>query len=121
MSKVAVLSVPEEGGGLSYLAVQGNKQAVGTTVGKALDALTEQFPMTTSTIVIVQQLHPDAFFGAQDQQRLGELMQRWHVAQTKDEILPVVEQKELEDLIEKELKASEQRAAAFVQTLESNH
>ncbi len=121
MSKVAVLGVPEKDGVLSYVAVQGNRQAVGATVGKALDALTEQLPMTGSTIVIVQQLQPDAFFGAQDQQRLTELMERWHLFQAKDEILPAAEQKELEDLIDKELKASEARAVALAQTLESNH
>ena len=114
MSKVAVLSVPEKDGVLSYVAVQGDKQAVGATVGKALDALTEQLPMTVSTIVIVQGLQADTFFGVQDQRRLTELMERWHLAQAKGESLPEVLQEELEGLIEKELKASEERAAALV-------
>ena len=119
MSKVAVLSVPEKDGVLSYVAAQGDKQAVGATVGKALDALMEQFPMTASTIVIVQGLQADAFFGVQDQQWLTELMERWHLAQAKGKSLPEGLQEEAEDLIEKELKASEHRASALARALES--
>jgi hypothetical protein len=121
MPKVAVLELPEKDGVLSYVAMQGNKQAVGTTVGQALDALTEQIPMTASTIVIVQRLQADAFFGVQDQHRLAELMERWHLFQAEGKLLPSSEQKELEDLIEKELEASERRAAALAEMLESNH
>jgi hypothetical protein len=120
MSKVAVLGVPEKEGVLSYVAFQGEKQGVGTTVGKALDALTAQVPMVGSMVVIVQRLQPDAFFGAPDQARLAELIEGWQAAQAKGLTLPVSEQKELESLIEKELKASEYRAAALAQTLESN-
>jgi hypothetical protein len=120
MPKVAVLELPEKDGVLSYVAMQGNKQAVGTTVGKALGALTEQIPMTASTIVIVQRLQPDTFFGKRDQERLAELMKHWHLRQVEGKLLSTTEQEELKALVEEELEASERRAAALTQTLESN-
>ena len=120
MLKVSVLGVPEKNGVLSYVAVQGDKQAVGETIGKALDALTEQLPMRESTVVVVQKLQPDIFFEADDQHRLIELMKRWRETQRTDELFPVAEQEELEKLVEKELRASEHRGAGLTQALESD-
>jgi hypothetical protein len=118
MSKVAVLGVPEKDGIVSYIAFRGGKQAVGATVGKALDALTEQMPLSESMVVIVQKFQPDAFFEARDQQRLNELMQRWRAAQTTNAEFSAFEREELEKLVERELKASGHRAAALTENLE---
>jgi hypothetical protein len=117
MSKVAVLRLLEENGVTPYLAIQGNKQALGNTVGTALDAFREQFGDNANTIII-QNLRADVFFLEQDQRRLAELMQQWHVAQEHGKALPDSEQNELQMLIEKELEAAKLRAAELAQSLE---
>jgi hypothetical protein len=90
------------------------KQSSGATAGAALDALTAQLsPDETSTLVIVQSLRPDQFFTAAQQQRLEQLMARWRTARDQNTHLPVPEQAELEALIEAELHAATQRAAAL--------
>ena len=44
MTKVAILPVVDDGGGLSFRAVAGDRQSLGRTAGEALDALNAQFP-----------------------------------------------------------------------------
>jgi phage terminase Nu1 subunit (DNA packaging protein) len=118
MNKVAILPIPEKNGITSYCAVKGDKQATGTTAGRALDALTEQLGSEkANTVVIVQHSSPDIFFNASQQQRLAELMERWRVARDQAQTLPVAERQELEELIEAELKASASRASAIADTL----
>jgi hypothetical protein len=118
MNKVAILPIPEKNGITSYYAVKGDKQATGTTAGRALDALTEQLGNEkANTVVIAQHSSPDGFFSASQQQRLAELMERWRVARDKERALPASEQQELENLIEAELKASAARASAIADTL----
>ncbi len=113
MARVAILPVPTDGG-ISYHAVAGDKHAQGKTPGEALDALTVQFSQSElGTLVIVQNLHPDAFFSATQQQRLAELMERWRrVLDVGQNLLPA-EQLELDALVEAELRASAARAAAL--------
>lgn len=53
---------------------------------------------------------PDKFFSLAQQQRLAELMERWRVARDGLQTFSVTEQRELEELIEIELKASAARA-----------
>jgi hypothetical protein len=119
MTKVAILPIPTETGGVSYRAVAGDKHSEGKTAGEALDALTAQLSEEeVGTLVIVQSLRPDRFFSAAQQQRLAELMGRWRVARDKGETLPTEEQAELEALIEAELRAAADRAAALVDELE---
>jgi hypothetical protein len=60
------------------------------------------------------QLRPDQFFTAEQQQRLEELMARWRQARDAGLLLPQAEQAELDALVEAELRASMQRAAALV-------
>ena len=60
-----------------YRAVAGDLQSVGPTAGQALDALAAQLNETEAgTLAVVQQLRPDSYFTAQQQQRLEELMSR---------------------------------------------
>src|SRR3990172_2736797 len=114
MTKVAILPIPTEQGTLSYHAIAGAKHAQGKTAGQALDALTAQLSADeASTLVIVQSLRPDRFFTAAQQERLATLMARWRTARDQGQTLPIDEQKELEALIEGELRAAAARAAAL--------
>lgn len=118
MTKVAILPIPTEKGEVSYRAVAGDKQSHGRTAGEALDALTTQLSEDeASTLVIVQSLRPDRFFNAAQQQRLGELMERWHRGRDKGQTLPADEQAELEALVEAELRAAAARAATLADEL----
>lgn len=65
----------------------------------------------------MQSFRPDAFFTADQQDRLAVLMARWRVARDAGYTLTVDEQTELEALIEAELQASAARAAALADTL----
>lgn len=66
MTTVAIVPVPTRTGGRAYQAVAGRWMAAGDTAGKALDALTEQFPETESEpIVVVKRLPPDNLFTEQ--------------------------------------------------------
>jgi hypothetical protein len=87
-------------------------QALGRTAGEALDGLRDHLPAGT-TVVLVQRLGGDQFFGAEDINRLQELMARWRQARDSGNALPIAEQEELESLIEAELSASAQRSAAL--------
>lgn len=61
-------------------------------------------------LVIVQNLNPDRFFSAVQQQRLTELMQRWRMARDAGKLLSLGDQAELEALVDRELRASGERA-----------
>ena len=118
MTKVAILPVTTAQGSRSYHAIAGAMQSSGATAGAALDALTAQLSADeTSTLVIVQSLRPDQFFTATQQQRLDQLMARWRLARDQGTLLPAHDQSELESLIEAELQAATQRAAALADDL----
>ena len=118
MTKVAILPISTEQGALAYRAVAGEKHAQGKTAGEALDALTAQLSADeASTLIIVQQLRPDRFFTAAQQQRLEALMARWRTARDQGATLPANEQTELEALIDAELQASAARAATLADAL----
>jgi hypothetical protein len=118
VTKIAILPIPTEQGALSYRAIAGEKHAQGKTAGEALDALTAQLSVDeTSTLIIVQNLRPDHFFTAAQQQRLDALMARWRTMRDQGATLPADEQAELEALIAAELQASAARAAALADAL----
>ncbi|MEW6210914.1 MAG: hypothetical protein AB1631_21295 [Acidobacteriota bacterium] len=118
MTTIAILPEKIEGDGTTYRAVAGKVQAQGKTAGEALDAMTEQLSENESSLlVIVQSLKPDRFFTAEQQQRLGELMQRWREARDRGSALPPCEQAELESLVEAELEAARLRAEAMLSGL----
>ncbi len=119
MTKVAILPEPSIKGDTMYRAVAGARQAVAKTVGGALDALTAQLPPEESgTRVVVQNHRPDRFFTAQQQQRLEELMRRWRAARDAGKPLSASEQTELNALVDAEVQASGERAAAALADLE---
>jgi hypothetical protein len=115
--------VPESPGApaTKYRAVAGKAQAVGKTAGEALDALTSQLGEDTESgmVLVVQFRRPDAFFTAEQQERLQQLMTRWREARDSGGALPPEEQSELDALVEAELRASAARAAALRRGLAS--
>jgi hypothetical protein len=114
MTRVAILPIPTETGVVSYCAVAGDKHSQDRTAGEALDALTAQLSKDESgTLVVVQSLRPDRFFSASQQRRLSELMARWRGARDQGESLSADEQLELQALVEAELRATRDRAAAI--------
>ena len=118
MTRVAILPIPTEQGDVSYCAMAGDKQTQGKTAGEALDALTAQLPEDEAgTLIIFQSWRPDRFFGASQQQRLAELMEHWRMARDMGDSLEPDEQSELEALVDAELRASADRAAALANEL----
>ncbi len=116
--KVAILPEPTAEGEVEYRAIAGGRQALAKTAGAALDAVTSQLPADdVGTLVVIQNQRPDRFFTAQQQQRLGELMARWRAAREAGGSLPPAEQAELDALVNAEVRASGERAAALLADL----
>jgi hypothetical protein len=114
MTRVAVFREGADSGEIAYRAVTGHSQAMGRTAGEALDALATQLQgEDVDTLVILRVLRPDRFFGSQQRQRLAELMAKWRAARDVGSPLPADEQTELENLIDAEVVASGERAAAL--------
>jgi hypothetical protein len=112
--------IPETPGSpnTDYRAIAGSLHSIGHTPGQALDALSAQLGEANgSTWIVVQHARPDQFFTAQQQQRLTELMTRWRAARDAGAPLPAAEQTELQALVEAEVRAAGQRAAALAQGL----
>ena len=115
MTTVSILPVPAEEGGTVYCALAGQRRGAGKTPGEALDAILDQDE--SATLVVVQRDRPDQFFTAEQQRRIGELMGRWRAARDVGSPLAPNEQEELEGLVEAELRAAGQRAAALANEL----
>jgi hypothetical protein len=114
MTKVALFREGTDAEGATYRAVAGPNQSMGRTAGEALDALTPRLPAEEAdTLIIVRNLRPDRFFGAEQRQRLEQLMARWRAARDANTALPPEEQAELERLVEDEVDATTHRAAAL--------
>lgn len=91
-----IMILPEE---KNYRALAGKKESVGRTAGEALDALTAQLDdEENGTLLVIQNRRSDKFFGASQQKRLIELMQK-----RENQILSAREETELENLVEAEL------------------
>ena len=100
MTKVTILPVFAQNEQQSYLAVAGDKQSLGSTVGEALDAVMSQLQNgESSTFVIVQQSKPDKFFDAEQQAQLAQLMNDWREARDTNVDFPESAQAELERLL----------------------
>lgn len=118
MTTVAILPEGPLRSSDGYRAVAGDIQSHGATPGQALDALASQLggPQET-TLVILQPMRPDAWFTAEQQRRLADLMARWRAARDAGQTLPSAEQSELEALVQAELQAALQRSASLAQRL----
>jgi hypothetical protein len=114
MTQVAILPIPLENGAVAYRAVAGNKHSEGATIGQAIDALSAQLSADEAgALVIVQSFQPDRFFTAEQQRRLGELMDRWRKARDAGKELPADELAELHALVDAELRGAAARSAAL--------
>lgn len=117
MTMVAIVAERAESG-VSYRAVSGDRQTLGKTAGEALDALTAQLPEDRiGTLVIIQNLRPDQYFTAKQQERLQELMMRWRTARDDGQMLSPGEQAELDALVDAEVRATGERARALLNEL----
>ena len=65
------------------------------------------------TLIIVRKMGPDRFFTAEQQQRLDQLMTAWRAARDTGNPLSPDEQAELEPLVDAEVRAATERAAAW--------
>lgn len=116
MTTVAILPTRDASGEKSYRAIAGDKHSVGKTAGQALDALTAQLGETEfSALLVIQSFRPDAFFSAQQQEWLSELMRLWRSARDRGQELLPEQQAQLDDLVEAELRAATARTAALMQ------
>lgn len=115
MTTVAILPISDVSGEKSYRAVAGDKYSIGKTAGQALDALTVQLGETEfSALIVIQSFRPDAFFNAEQQERLSELMSLWRLARDQERALSPDQQTELDGLVETELRAATARTAVLM-------
>ncbi len=93
-----------------YRALSGDKESTGRTPGEALDALTSQLTEEEGgALVIVQTYKPDRFFNAAQQERLAGLMRLRESGRLTPE-----DERELEGLVEAELRGATARAEAMI-------
>ena len=119
MNTISIFPVPVSGDSTLFHAVAGQKRSTGQTAGLALDALSVQLSADElRTLVVVQHMQPDDLFTAEQQTRLGELMDQWREARDGTATCSEEEQRELNRLIELELKASGERAKLIKDELE---
>lgn len=98
-----------------YRAVAGDKSAVGATAGEAIDGLQAELGgVKGTTLVIIQDMSPDALFTAEQRDRLAELMMKWRAARDAGTHLAPEEQSELDALVEAEVRATAERAAQLL-------
>lgn len=113
-----VVILPESGKGKRFRAVAGEKESFGSTMGEALDALTEDLnEREDRALVLVQDFRPDEFFNEDQQRRLSYLMGKWRSARDLGEDFPPSEQEELEKLIETELEAAGNRSQMLAEQM----
>jgi hypothetical protein len=112
MTKVAVWRDRADSEDATFRAVGGHAQAVGRTLGEAVDALAARLPEDQAgTLIIVRDLRPDRFFPVEQRQRLDELMARWRAGRDTGTTLSAEEHAELERLVDEEVEAAAKRAA----------
>jgi len=105
-----------------YRAIDGNKFAVGKTVGSAFDALAGEQSrgvfQPEGTFVWIPRYEADQFFPAEQRDRLRLLMDEWRAARDSSTPFPEAKQSELEALVDAELDAMAQRAQAYLDSRE---
>src|SRR4030095_5945095 len=100
MPSIAIRTEHNEAGAPRFRAVAGNRQAVGRTMGEALDALTADWgDDIQATAVFIPLFDPDAYFTTAQYHRMQELLARRAT-------LTAEERGELEALIDTELEAT---------------
>lgn len=118
MTTISIIPEPAGADGMAYRAFAGRAQSVGKTPGEALDAVTAQLdPSESGSLLVVHHFQPDRFFGAEQVKRLDDLMCRWRTARDNRSPWSAEEQAELDALVEQELRAAGDRAAALASQL----
>ena len=118
MTKVAVFHESTDPESMPYRAVSGRSQAKGRTAGEALDALTSQLSREDAeTLVIVRNMGPDRFFSAAQRRRLESLMASRREATPENSRWTARDEAELEQLVDAEVRAATERAAALFHDL----
>ena len=98
-----------------YRAVSGEREAIGPTIGDAVNNLTNKFGEPDgTTLVVVQVMKPDRYFTAEQIIRLRDLMDKWRSARDTGAAFSHDEQVELDALIQAELEGMIQRTKALV-------
>jgi len=102
-----------------YRVIKGEQQAASTTPGRALDTLERILAVQgketdEGTLIVIQRFRPDAFFTAEQQARLQELMSRLHDACDTGQDLSPEEKQKLEGLVDVEWQADIERGAALL-------
>ncbi|HWE00808.1 MAG TPA: hypothetical protein VG326_00260 [Tepidisphaeraceae bacterium] len=120
MTKVTITAEPSGSPTRSFRAATRGRESVGSTPGAALDALAEQLDETEANmLIIVQNMRPDEFFTAAQQQQLGELLAKRRTALDTGKEMEPAEKAKLETLIDAELDAATSRAATMINELRS--
>lgn len=111
MTAISIHQEPAQPGAARFRATAGNRQAVGKTMGEALDALTADWGEEVhKTAVFIQRFEPDTFFTAAQHTRMQELLARRHN-------LTPSERTELEALVDTELDATIARMEGLVHAM----
>jgi hypothetical protein len=120
MTKVIVTPESSSRSATGFRAAARGHESVGNTPGAALDALACQLSdRDANTFVVVQNMRPDEFFTAAQQDRLSELLAVRRAAQQGGRQLDTADEAELELLVQAELDGAARRAAAMIQELRS--
>jgi len=118
MPTISVIPENNPAGEIIWRAVSAEKEAVGKTVGEAIDAITPLIESEeSSSLIVVQRMRPDKFFTAEQQKRLSDLMAKWRAARDAGNKLLSEDQAELEALIDAQLEGSVQRTKALFEEL----
>jgi len=120
MTKVTITAEYPGSPNATFRAAARGRETVGRTPGAALDALAEQLDEKQgNTLIVVQNMRPDEFFTAGQQQRLAELLAERRTALNEGREMGSAEGAELEALVDAELEGAARRAAAMISQLRS--
>src|SRR5213078_810786 len=100
MTKVAITTENPGSASATFRAASRGRESVGPTPGAALESLAQLDPSESNTLIVVQSMHPDEFFTAQQQQRLGELLARRRSALDAGRQMEAADETELQTLID---------------------
>jgi hypothetical protein len=115
VTKVTIIAENPDSPNGTFRATAGGHETVGRTAGAALDALAEKLDETqTNTLIVVQNMRPDEFFTAAQQQRLTGLLAKRREALDAGRQMDPGDATELESLVDAELDGTARRAAAMI-------
>ncbi len=118
MVKVIITAENPRSSDNTFRAATRGHESVGSTPGAALHALAEQLDeKEINTLIVLQNLRPDEFFTAAQQERLAALLAERRIALDSGLQMDADAKAELETLIDAELDGAAQRAATMIREL----